>query len=152
LCHRYLDEIDGKTGGAMAAATQPGNPNHQVTGNGAPPVQAQFANLTKTTVVNSGPKAGPPVNSAPLPLAVSATPRWSPAWGRLRRTQHVFNGQPMFALIDNQNRHIVYAITDPNLTLDTYVNQLVCLWGTVALYRSDYPNAFYMKVSYIARP
>ncbi len=100
------------------------------------------------TVSNSPPTL--PAASTPQPLAPSTTPRWSPTWGKLQRSQLSINGLPTFVLVDGQKRVIVYAVTPPHLALDSYENQLVCLWGTVG-YRSEI-RAYYMNVTYLARP
>lgn len=120
--------------GLTAAQQQPGHPA---------PLQVQFAN--RRTVHYSAPPAATAATQA-----TALAGQWS-KWGRLRRTGYVYQGEPLYALEDH-GRLITYAVTGKDLTLEPYVNRLICLYGTVTANSPGYTSSNYMFVSHVAVP
>ncbi|MCI0683192.1 MAG: SH3 domain-containing protein [Gemmataceae bacterium] len=78
-------------------------------------------------------------------------PQWS-QWGKLRRTAFEKDGQMMCVLEDRQGRPLMYVTTVAGTSLRSYLDQTVCLYGTVS-YRSDgYQRTYYMTASHVATP
>jgi hypothetical protein len=142
-CQRQLDEISKLTIPQSGTGYPPGNPSSVALG---PTVTAMPAVMTTTKYANQ------PQPLSPSPsLHAAKSPEWS-QWGKLQPTGYSFQGRPMYRLLDGKGNTLTYAITPPNLTLETYVGRLVCLWGTKD-YRSDeYLRAYYVNVTYIALP
>ena len=65
----------------------------------------------------------------------SGAPQWT-AWGTLKKTAMQKDGQPVFRLEDAHGAPLGYAVAAPGYTLETYVGQVCCLYGSQA-YRSD---------------
>jgi hypothetical protein len=106
-----------------------------------------------------GPQAGA-ANTTSLYTTTSATRtgpgdatglQWS-TWGRLRKTKILNNGQPVYVLEDGKGRPLLYAATSSNLTLESYVNREVCLYGQVSYWTNNYVRANGMTVSHVALP
>jgi uncharacterized protein YraI len=90
-------------------------------------------------------------NANPPPGAGEpAAPRWS-TWGKLRKTTIKKDTQPMYVLENEQGQPLIYAITYPNLSLESYVGRLVCLYGSIS-YGNEYVRTEYMTVSHVALP
>jgi hypothetical protein len=124
----------------MASFTPPGYPSTSSafqTNNTTPPrvnlntpAQLTGANTALYNTANTAAQTGPG--------------QWS-KWGSLKKTSFTMkDGQPMYRLEDDRGTPLGYAVAGPGLTLEPYVGQVVCLWGTSA-YRSD-DNA--MRVNY----
>ncbi|MCS7046095.1 MAG: SH3 domain-containing protein [Gemmataceae bacterium] len=78
-------------------------------------------------------------------------PQWS-QWGRLRRTAFEKDGQPMYVLEDRHGQVLLYVTTAPGTSLRSYVDQIVCLYGSIS-YRSDgYQRTYYMTATHVATP
>jgi uncharacterized protein YgiM (DUF1202 family) len=78
-------------------------------------------------------------------------PQWS-NWGKLRRTAFDKDGQPMYVLEDRAGRIIMYVTSAPGTSLRNYIDQTVCLYGSIS-YRSDgYQRTHYMTASHVATP
>lgn len=76
-------------------------------------------------------------------------PQWS-SWGKLRRTAFEKDGQPIYALEDRQGRPMLYVTSTPGTSLRGYLEQVVCLYGSIS-YRSDgYQRTYYMTASHVA--
>jgi hypothetical protein len=134
--------------GGVAPTQIPGNPNAVagapggVTGQLASRAGQPLPIAQNTVMYNTG--------SGSTPAATPTSLRWS-SWGMLRKASFLTkDGQPMYALLDNQGKPILYATPEAGKTLDPYVNQLVAMYGAVA-YRSDNDLRMdVMTVSYVA--
>ncbi len=113
------------------------------TGTG-PTTQPGFPYNSGTAVTVKGPGVslgGTPAITTGTSTAMYATPtspttaKWTD-WGTLKKTPYQKDGQAMYRLEGRDGDSLGYAIAAPGLTLEPYVGQVVCLFGTVA-YRSD---------------
>jgi SH3-like domain-containing protein len=77
-------------------------------------------------------------------------PQWS-SWGRLTKTTFQKDGRPMYVLVDAKGNPLVYATTLPNMTLESYVNRSVCLYGQINYSSDQYWRNNYMLVSHVAQ-
>lgn len=131
----YRPSNASSTTGTLTGAL-PGYPN-----NGAP---VHLAN--RRSVSYSSPTAQPNVAQQNS----SSKGQWT-SWGQLRRTRFTQNGQTMYALEDN-GQLIMYAITQPNLTLDPYINRRISLYGSIQYGGDGAVRTNYMLVSHVAVP
>lgn len=96
----------------------------------------------------------PPAQSTSLYASANqpaTPPQWS-AWGMLRRTAISPDNQPLYALEDRQGKFLTYVTTSPGVSLQPYLGQTICVYGTVH-YRSDgYLRTNYMVASHVALP
>jgi hypothetical protein len=107
---------------------QPGYPGNATQSAGTAP------RVTLGTQVSQGGGSG----STALYQTASMTngaPQWT-AWGTLKKTAMQKDGQPVFRLEDARGAPLGYAVAAPGYTLETYVGQVCCLYGSQA-YRSD---------------
>jgi hypothetical protein len=95
---------------------------------------------------------------AASPFAASAVPvpgqkQWS-SWGKLRTTTFTHeNGQPMYQLesIDSATSPL-YITPRPGTSLQEYVGQTVCLFGTIGYKSNEYIRMTYMVAEQVATP
>jgi hypothetical protein len=104
------------------------------------PVAASPAAKT-TSLYNTGPAQG----------ANPGGPQWS-SWGRLRKTTFQKDGKPMYVLENTRGEALLYASTSPNLTLESYVNRDVCLYGQITYSSDQYFRNNTMMVTHVALP
>ena len=74
-------------------------------------------------------------STALYPASTTAPAQWT-AWGTLKKTAMAKDGQTVFLPGGLARTPLGYAVPAPGYSLDNYVGQVCCLYGTVA-YRSD---------------
>jgi hypothetical protein len=138
-CGSQIDVLNNASGASAASQVQQTNLQNPA-GNSTSPYRL----AVNQTVTNYAGQA----NNSP---GAATTGAWS-KWGFLRPTIYTHEGQPMYRLEDTSGRFLTYATTSANLTLDRYVNRMICLWGATG-YRSDgLMRNNYMVVTYVAFP
>jgi hypothetical protein len=90
-------------------------------------------------------------NTGPAPGVTPGGPQWS-SWGRLRKTTFQKDGRPMYVLESTKGEPLLYATTSPNLTLESYVNRDVCLYGQITYSSDQYYRNNTMTVTHVALP
>ena len=142
-CWHKLDVLN-QINGRSTPVYQPGNPQHYAVAQRQ--VKAQFANQRK--VVSYSTTKRP---STKLSFAADTAPGWT-QWGYLRKSTVTHQGQTMYMLVDRSGNPIHYAITTPNLTLEPYVNRLVCLYGPQSHRGNNYVRGSIVLVSHVSLP
>jgi hypothetical protein len=121
-------------------SVQPGYPGSATTA----------GNVSKVTLGTQTSSSGG--NTALYQTATLSTEaaRWS-SWGILRATTlPPRDGQPVYRLEDAHGSPLGYAVAAPGLSLQTYVGQTCCLYGTVVRRSDDPVRANVTVVSQIA--
>jgi uncharacterized protein YgiM (DUF1202 family) len=108
----------------QAPMGQPGYPFNTAQGSAPPKLTVG----TPTSQTSTG-------NTALYPVSTTAPAKWTD-WGTLKKTAMAKDGQTVFRLEDTHGTPLGYAVAAPGYSLDSYVGQVCCLYGTVA-YRSD---------------
>ncbi|HZZ82282.1 MAG TPA: hypothetical protein VFE62_27540 [Gemmataceae bacterium] len=103
------------------------------------------------TVLSPGTNVPPPQLTDPN-LRMQSPPAWS-SYGRLFDNVKMTadNGQPLYSLVDNSGKTIMYVTTNPGKSLADYVNRTVSVYGPV-MYRSDVGRIQYIVASHVAVP
>lgn len=87
----------------------------------------------------------------PASNLMQSPPAWS-AYGRLiDRKQTAPNGQPLYALEDNQGKVLAYVTNDSNKTLADFVGRTITVYGPT-MYRNDAVRMQYIVASQVALP
>lgn len=129
--------------------TRPAQANQPQPAPGAP---GQLTGIANRNTVGTPASLSQPASPWTQYNGVSAQPpQWS-QWGKLRRTAFDKDGQPMFVLEDRNGRPLMYVTSAPGTSLRNYIDQTVCLFGSVS-YRSDgVMRSHYMIASHVATP
>jgi hypothetical protein len=126
----------GGSAGSPPTSTIPGHPSTGSPANG------------KTTSYSPSPQSQA---GGSLPPATTYPAQWS-TYGILRATTFTKDGQPVYALVDRQERNQLYVTTKPGTSLKSYVNQTVSLYGPLVYRPDDYIRTPYMIASHVAVP
>jgi hypothetical protein len=92
--------------------------------------------------------APPPVSPAPSPVSGAAQPgvSISSGPGMLYRTGIMIDGKAAFILEDERGQPKYYALAQPGLSFEAFVNKRVELFGTL-VQRPDLAGGGYLSVS-----
>src|SRR5205814_3931930 len=92
--------------------------------------------------------APPPVSPAPGPVSAASPAGGSISSGAgwLRRTGVTVDGKAAFVLEDDRQQPRYYALAQPGLSFEPYVNKRVELFGTL-VQRPDLAGGGYLSVS-----
>jgi hypothetical protein len=97
---------------------------------------------------------GSSTSLSPTPQLSPATtypPQWS-SYGILRATTFTRDGQPVYALVDKQERNQLYVTTPPGKSLREFVNRTVSVYGPTVYRPDEYIRTPYMIASHVAVP
>jgi uncharacterized protein YgiM (DUF1202 family) len=138
-CYNRIQFLKEGNHGSVPPGYQPGRPAEAATGDFRPIASA-------------------PTNPSPVPTqsqAVGYGPRPVPTQitnpGRLRRAGFYVDNRQAYVLEDNQGRPQVYATAQAGVDLDSFVNRIVTLSGTIS-YRSDLRTNYMTAVQVKALP
>jgi hypothetical protein len=119
----------------------PGHPG------GTPPEIKPVGN--NTTAFSPTP-AAPPAPK-PAPATTTYPPQWS-TYGRLRSTTFTKDGQPMYVLVDSREQPVLYVTTPPGMSLKSYLNQTLSLYGPIVYRPDEFIRTPYMVAYHLAVP
>jgi uncharacterized protein YraI len=127
--------------GAKSAspAAMPGYPSQ--------PANAQRPVQGSTTSFSPSPSV--PATNPQSPQTYA--PQWS-AYGVLRQTTFTKDGQPMYVLVDRQERPLLYVTHQPGKSLRSYVGRTVAFYGQIVYRPDEYVRMHYMVASQVAVP
>ncbi len=92
-----------------------------------------------------------PSNAPPSTMLMQSSAAWSP-YGRLRDTKLTAdNGQPLYALQDNQGKTLAYVTTNPGKSLADYNGRTLTVYGPV-MYRNDAVRMQYIVGTHVYVP
>jgi len=93
----------------------------------------------------------PTPGATPPPGPTSTAAQWS-TYGVLRTTTFSRDGQPMYVLVNNQEKPLLYVTTRPGTSLRTYVNRQISVYGPLVSRPDEYVSVPCMLASHIAVP
>ena len=136
--------------------------NPPVVASSATPQNWAIGSKTPATTIPGHPTNGPtdvkPVGSSTslsptpaLPPATTYPAQWSP-YGILRATTFTRDGQPVYALVDRQEKNQLYITTPPGKSLRDFVGKTVCIYGPYVYRPDEYIRTPYMVASHVAVP
>ncbi len=80
---------------------------------------------------------------------VTQPAQWSP-YGILRQTAFQKDGQPVFALENQQGQTLVYVTTRPGFTLRDYVDKMLTVYGPIHYNAQDMPRMQFVLAQHVA--